>query len=551
MEYKRLLASSHQLLPLVRRCLHRRAGSVLAVVLAALALWACKKSSGDKKERPEYRESSVLDLFPDSGLPPSWEETTCTFTYKPSGSEWNPGVDEKQVFLASIESGNWRLGVGKGGQIYSLRGPYGESVPPQRQASPWNDEVWQTVATSEALAGPIQEYQLNNPMNWADVYPMLYFAHQSGIYVEGEGVDGGRAPAPFYSPCLRQRWNPDTKTLELVNWMQQARSPCVWKSNLLIYTAYRDAGSGVIEANQVLHNFGDIDVDYLSTPWGGVRKSSLPRTIVSKDDGTWEEQKGAWGWHENPNRLLPSSGGWVAWVRDIGKGDSPALAKIFGPHEVGYFEKPKGPSIPGRIEGERKILWGTAGEGKERDYEVSEQVTKITLRPGDSVSLRWYLVTGTFDQVREETRKLSGIAGIRQIEFENDAVQPVWIKKGVINTTGEGKRWGAFAAFPAKGTVPVFLLKDRKTGRQLITADIYALAPTEPFKNVFPADHKLHALYENRVSYKQFDPQIGYENLLGFAFKEAPKNYKTVPITPPKGVDLHESARNLKMIPIQ
>ena len=115
MEYKRLLASSHQLLPLVRRCLHRRAGSVLAVVLAALALSACKKSSGDKKERPEYRESSVLDLFPDSGLPPSWEETTCTFTYKPSGSEWNPGVDEKQVFLASIESGNWRLGVGKGG----------------------------------------------------------------------------------------------------------------------------------------------------------------------------------------------------------------------------------------------------------------------------------------------------------------------------------------------------------------------------------------------------------------------------------------------------
>ena len=489
-------------------------------------------------------------MFPDSGLTPSWEETTCSFTYKPSGSEWNPGVDEKQVFLASIESGSWRLGVGKGGQIYSLRGPYGESVPPQRQASPWNDEVWQAVATSEALAAPIQEYQLNNPMAWADVYPMLFFAHQSGIYVEGEGVDGGRAPAPFYSPCLRQRWNPETKTLELVNWMQQARSPCVWKSDLLIYTAYRDAGSGVIEVNQVLHNFGDIDLDYLSTPWGGVRKSSLPHTILSKDDGTWDEQKGAWGWHENPNRLLASSGGWVAWVRDLGKGDSPALAKVFGPHAVGYFEKPKGPQILGRIEGERKILWGTAGEGRERDYEVSEQVTKTTLRPGDSVSLRWYLVTGTFDQVREETRRLSGLAGIRQIEFESDAVQSVWIKKGVINTTGEGRRWGAFAAFPAKNTVPVFLLKDRKTGKQLITADVYALAPTEPFKNIFPAGHKLHALYENRVSYKQFDQKIGYENLLGYAFKNPSPGHETIVIAPPKGVDLHESARNLRMIPI-
>ena len=550
MECKRLLATSIQSHVSLHPTLFRQALSVLAFVLAALVLSACKKTTNDKNHPPEYRQSSVLDLFPDSGLPPSWEETTCTFTYKPSGSEWNPGVDEKQVFLARIESGNWRLGVGKGGQIYSLRGPYGESVPPQRQASPWNDEVWQAVATSEALAAPIQEYQLNNPMNWPDVYPMLFFAHQSGIYVEGEGVDGGRAPAPFYSPCLRQRWNPETKTLELVNWMQQARSPCVWKSDLLIYTAYRDAGSGVIEVNQVLHNFGDIDVDYLSTPWGGVRKSSLPHTILSKDDGTWDEQKGAWGWHENPNRLLASSGGWVAWVRDLGKGDSPALAKVFGPHAVGYFEKPKGPQILGRIEGERKILWGTAGEGKERDYEVSEQVTKTTLRPGDSVSLRWYLVTGTFDQVREETRRLSGLAGIRQIEFESNAVQSVWVRKGVINTTGVGKRWGAFAAFPAKDTVPVFLLKDRKTGKQLITADVYALAPTEPFKNIFPAGHKLHALYENRVSYRQFDPQIGYENLLGYAFKNPPPGHETIVITPPKGVDLHESARNLRMIPI-
>ena len=120
----------------------------------------------------------------------------------------------------------------------------------------------------------------------------------------------------------------------------------------------------------------------------------------------------------------------------------------------------------------------------------------------------------------------------------------------MINTTGVGKRWGAFAAFPAKDTVPVFLLKDRKTGKQLITADVYALAPTEPFKNIFPAGHKLHALYENRVSYRQFDPQIGYENLLGYAFKNPPPGHETIVITPPKGVDLHESARNLRMIPI-
>ena len=179
-------------------------------------------------------------------------EATCSFDYQPSGSVWTPGLDEKLVFLADIKSAKWQLGIGKGGQIYSLRGPYGESIPPQRVASPWNDEVWQLVATSEALAVPIQNYQVANKASWNSVYPLLYFVHQSGIYIEGDGYDGGTASAPFYSPCLRKRWNPKTRTLELVNWMQQARSPCVWKSELLVYTAYRDIGGGALEVTQIL-----------------------------------------------------------------------------------------------------------------------------------------------------------------------------------------------------------------------------------------------------------------------------------------------------------
>ena len=69
------------------------------------------------------------------------------------------GLNEEDVFYASIKGDGWIMGVGKGGSIYSLRGPYGESVPPQRIESPWNDEVWQTVATNEDLIGPIHEYQ--------------------------------------------------------------------------------------------------------------------------------------------------------------------------------------------------------------------------------------------------------------------------------------------------------------------------------------------------------------------------------------------------------
>ena len=97
------------------------------------------------------QESSVLDLFPDSGLASSAKDSSCSFTYKPSGSKWKETLNEEDVFLASIKGDGWQLGVGKGGHLYSLRGVYGESVAPQRIKSPWNDEVWQVVATNEDL----------------------------------------------------------------------------------------------------------------------------------------------------------------------------------------------------------------------------------------------------------------------------------------------------------------------------------------------------------------------------------------------------------------
>ena len=118
-----------------------------------------KLSPADKTQVPEAKEdmgASVLDLFPDTGVEPvegsAGAVSSITFSYVPSGSTWREGLNEEDVFYASIKGDGWVMGVGKGGSIYSLRGPYGESVPPQRIESPWNDEVWQTVATNDCLA---------------------------------------------------------------------------------------------------------------------------------------------------------------------------------------------------------------------------------------------------------------------------------------------------------------------------------------------------------------------------------------------------------------
>lgn len=517
-------------------------------MLLAGFLGACP--SGRLLAGTGHTDGSVLDVFPVSDSKPSKSAVQCSFSYQSSGSEWTPGVDEKQVFLASIETEKWRLGIGKGGQIYSLRGPYGESVPPQRKVSPWNDEVWQLVATSESLAVPIQDYQIANPGSWSKVYPLLYFVHQSGIYIDGDGIDGGEAPVPFYSPCLRKDWNPDTKTLQMVNWMQQARSPCVWKSELLVYTSYRDIGGGAIEATQVLHNFGTLPVDYLSSPWGGVRKTSLPQTVISKTDGTWAKAEGTWGWQGNPMRSLPETGGWAAWVRDASDDNSPALALAFGSRNMQSSAKPASmPDLPNRIEGARYFLWGTSGDGRARDYEVAEQATKIKIGQGESVAIRWYLVSGNFAEVRATAAKLAEKAYMERLSFKPDVLQAIHVQNGKMNTNGDGERWGALVALPADGCVPVFLLTDKKTGKQTVTADIYTYSPSAPLINPLPESNAAHTLYQNRVHHSQYEAGINYDNLLGFAFKEGAGGADAKPLTAPDGVKLHDSAKNLRMLP--
>ena len=66
-------------------------------------------------------------------------------------------MDESKVFHAVFQTEHLRLGIGKGGQIYSMRGPFGEGVPPQRLKAPWIDEVWHLVVTNEEIVTPIQQ----------------------------------------------------------------------------------------------------------------------------------------------------------------------------------------------------------------------------------------------------------------------------------------------------------------------------------------------------------------------------------------------------------
>lgn len=236
----------------------------------------------------------------------------------------------------------------------------------------------------------------------------MYFIHQAGIYTPGAKEKDASKPSAFYSPCLRKEWVSETKTLRLVNWMQQAHTPCVWKSGVLIYTAFRDLGKGAIEVNQVIHNFGSETLDYFSTPWGGVRKSSLPNTVISIKDGSWKKVEGQWGWGTLPQKPTHHTDGWEAWTQDLEDEASPALAFVFGKGKGTYQHRP---------EGKRIILWGSAGNDKVRDYQVTEFSTQFQIEQGESITARWYLVSGEFAKVRKRASELAKYSRVARITF--------------------------------------------------------------------------------------------------------------------------------------
>jgi hypothetical protein len=437
----------------------------------------------------------------------------CFFEYEPGGSKWVEGVDESKVFHAAIVDGDLRLGIGKGGQIYSIRGPFGEAVPPQRPQAPWIDEVWHLVVTNEDLIAPIHHHQNENPQaHWVPAMPLQYFIHQAGIYLDGLTGPAELSPAkePFYSPLLESRWDPDSSTLFLANWAQQARAPNVWKSGALVLTAYRAIGGGAVEVTQSLTNFGTEDFTYLNAPWGGVRHSSLPQTVLSGADGDWSKVAGRWGWSGIPSEKFTDTGGWIAWTSPQCRDADPALALVFGREAEGAQPWKRAPF---------RIVHGTAGDGAERDYNVVEASCSVLVRPGGTIVARWYLVSGPYGEVRKRAAELSPYAGMWMPEFDGASRVPVWMADGKPSKSGEGTPAFHLHAVPAAGTVPVFLIEDLRSGKVLMSADPYLLARSAPLENPLPVGHPEHARYQGREVFYPYEGPGRVAGLLGFAGK--------------------------------
>lgn len=322
-------------------------------------------------------------------------------SYNPSGSYWAiDSFSEETVFHramiytdASDSLNSYTLRIGKGGQIYSMIGAFGESVPPQYRPSqwvqdsygggtsyaPWVDEVWQMVSVDGSL---------NNPPDSA------YFIHQSGVYLKTPNQS-----QPFFSPILSDYYNAEKQAYSIINWGQQAHTEDLLnvdhRSGLLYYSKYTHIGNGVIEVDQMIYNFGTDNMNFINVPWGGVRNSNLDHFFISSPDNNYSLADAVYG--QGPVVQTASTGAWMGWS-DLESGDAPALLMVH-------------PSST--VSNNNVFRYGSAGANPNnpRDYNVFEMIrfpAPGQLDFGKCMSFRYYYVFGaSIDAARAKILNLN------------------------------------------------------------------------------------------------------------------------------------------------
>lgn len=426
-------------------------------------------------------DAQSLDVFPPlPAVHNKADATTVSTDYSASGSAWALPFGEDQVFLARLSNvpaaGSagwpWDVRFGKGGQIYSIRSNFGEAIPPQWRANParrapWIDEVFQVVAVPSKLNTP------ENP----------FFIHQAGVYLIDPILKG-----PFFSPTLHAAASDDGRSFSTLTWGQisgaQPDSP--HRSRLLIYQRTTHLGEGVLCVDNVLFSFGDETFDDLGLPWGGTRATNLGTHLLALPDGSL--QKDDVLFKDGALKQMSETAGWMAFAS--GQSDeSAALSLVFGTQEGDLWRY--GFARQGERDG--------AGEAEWRNYLVGAAVRREVLKPGTTLSSRYFLIIGTIANAKRqiESRKLVTQAGVQlaprsltdqtrwtsiAVDARNQSIQP---------TDRPADGVGYLLAEPIDYAMPLFELTLASGGR------VYSLDPYA-------------------VSAKPYDGQVKSFRLVGF-----------------------------------
>ena len=398
--------------------------------------------------------------------------------YSQSASSWTvDSFPESVVFHNQMSYQNsinpntsYNIRIGKGGQLYSFRGPFGESVPPQwvnpnwvqpsygggHSYAPWVDEVWQLVSVDGSIHNPPDS---------------SYFIHQAGVYLKTP-----EQTEPFYSPILAEYFNIDEQSYSVVNWGQQAHTEDLQNINhdagLLYYTKYTNKGKGIIQVDNMIYNFCQDNMNFLNVPWGGVRNSSLDHFFISTPVHDYNLTTGLYG--QTPVIQTANTGGWVAWSNDI-EGDSPTLGMAHPTTTNTYGNK---------------FRYGDAGNlsnvNNLRDYHVFEMIRQPIggqLGFGKAMSFRYFYVLGaSVDSVKNTILEYdlighgldtSYVASINDVDSLRYSFQ--FINQEIIEQTTPFDNGLQLRTSPFSDSYPLFKLSSND-GVDLLSSDPYSFS---------------------------------------------------------------------------
>jgi hypothetical protein len=406
-----------------------------------------------------------------------------TAEFKPSGSKWGDGLDEKQVFHRQLQWGNekngWSLRIGKGGQIYSFRGPFGEAMPPQiHKGSEWNDEVWQLVSVCTKRNDDTLFQTDMGPKR-----PLAYFIHGSGTYKRDPAIK-----KTFYNPILAEKVT--DSSYSILNWGQHAHVPTIYRSNALYYTRFNVHEDGAIELNYAIHNFGDDVLNYFNTPWGGVRHSTLPEHLLSKPDGSVAAAKLV-SFSNKGIKDASQTGGWSGFFT-ANDPEAWGIALVFGHQAQAKQAK-------------LRYRWGYAGaKANARDYFVSVVAAPLKKKKGQTLKVQVFVIVDQLKNISRRVEALKAKTRYDLVSIKDSPERTVTVE--AENHQGRLK----LAAWPKQESRPLFLVQEAKTKKRYVIDDLYRFSSRDDFK-------KFHPAYEgDQPVLRSYDGNTRYLRLLGF-----------------------------------
>jgi hypothetical protein len=417
-----------------------------------------------------------------------------------------------------------------------------ELVPPQYRESPIVGTNYSGGTWAPWMDDVVQPVLVNAGYN---VQRDPYYIHGAGVYRRTEvyfpsSSAAGVPSAPFYSPILAQRVlssDPD-RSVSFIGWPQHAHIPTKYRSPLINYTRYRDAGGGVIEVTYMIHNFGGSTVSALDTitsanfPWALFRQSVLKTLVFPAAGSTYEAATPAF--RDNAVKEVNSTLGWAFMTeQELAGGTyaesamqltSGAVALVYGFDVEATPATTPPTSAPPLASGKfTRLRYGFAdtkpspstADNAWRNSHVFTAVRPIQLMPGETFFSRYYLVFGSVTHVKSQIENRSLVSKATYGEFSisaaSDTTVPLitWYStsSGLTTTSPGGGATPVVTAYalPVNGSTkkaqPLFLMRD--SAEYFLTTDPYAV---------------LSATRTDAPPYQQntYDPAVEYVGFAGY-----------------------------------